>query len=119
MIGINIKKEMEKERLQMEWMAFVPQLERDVREGVRFYRQDDALIIDLSSEKSVRYELKKRQIIRSVKNQGDSHFRGNMLVLQDVYYAVFLPETEGVFVDIGLQGWYTHLDFLLFLSKRG
>lgn len=115
---LSIKEGMERERLQMEWLAFVPQLERDIRQGVRFYQQDGAFIIDLVSKESVRYELKKRQIIRSVKKQGEDRFRGNMLMMQDVYYALFLPQQQGIMVDVGLQGWHTHLDFSLFLAKR-
>jgi len=115
---MSIKEGMEKERLQMEWMAFVPQLERDVRQGTHFRLQDGSLIIDLDSQESVRYELNDRRIIRSVKNKGATSYRGTTLVLQDVYYAMFLPEPRGVMVDIGMQGWHTHRDFALFLAKR-
>lgn len=113
-----IKEMIHHSRLEMDYLSFLVWLEKDVQKGVRFQEENGLLYIEQEQEVIVRYSLKDRRLIRSVKKPEEKDFRGTTIVLDNVYYAHFLPDGKGVKFNVGLQNWYTHQEFESYFSKR-
>jgi hypothetical protein len=113
-----IKEMIHHSRLEMDYLSFLVWLEKDVQKGVHFRETDGVLYIEQDQQVMIRYMLKDRRLIRSVKKPEDKGFRGTTIVLNHVYYAHFLPDGNGVKSDVGLQNWYAHQEFQTYFSKR-
>lgn len=112
------KKMMGQERLQMEYLAFNAWVQDELRQGNHFRLQGGALLFDLPTGETVRYEVKKRQVIRSVKAKGESRFKGTTIILRHVYFIAFIPGEKEVAIDIGLQNWHASLDLRVTIAGR-
>lgn len=112
------KKMVNREQLQMEYMAFHAFMMREINQATRFRLQGKDVIVDLPTGESIRYQFKKRQIMRSVKRCGEMHYLGTTIVLQHVYFCAIVPDENGVYIDVGLQNWYSSLDLNTYIGKR-
>ncbi|WP_124727764.1 hypothetical protein [Staphylospora marina] len=113
-----IGKQAGRQRLEAEVLSFVPLLEQDVKRASHFRKEGEALVIGFPDGSSVRYEHRNRRLIRSVKEPTDSSFGGTMIVLDNVYFAAWMPDDRGVEVELGLQNWTSSMDVTLYLSER-
>ncbi|SEN06514.1 hypothetical protein [Lihuaxuella thermophila] len=113
-----LKKMMGQERLQMEYLAFHAWVQDELRQGSRFRLQGGAMLFDLPTGETVRYEVKKRQVIRSVKAKGETTFKGMTIILRHVYFIAFVPGKKEVVIDVGLQNWHASLDFSVTVAER-
>lgn len=113
-----IKEMIHHSRLEMDYLSFLIWLEKDVQKGVRFQEKNGLLYIEQDQNVIIRYSLKDRRLIRSVKKTEEKEFRGTTIVLDDVYYAHFLPDEKGVKFHVGLQNWHSHQEFEAYFSKR-
>lgn len=112
------RKLMSREELQMEYRIFHASLASEIAQATRLSLEGKNLVLDFPTGESARYEFKKRQLIRSVRRPGDMVFRGVTIVLQHVYFSTLVPDENGVYVDVGLQNWYSHLDLSTYIGKR-
>lgn len=107
-----------KTRMHLDYLSFSAWIEKDIQKGVSFEEKDGSLYILTPDQTLIRYHLQDRKLIRSVQTQGESRFRGTMIVLKDVYYAIFLPDIKGVGLDVGMQNWYAYQEFSTYFSAR-
>lgn len=111
------KKYMAQERLQMEFISFQMFVQNELKKGQDFSLRNGGLEIRLPTE-VVRYEQKKREIIRSVKAPNEKQFKGYTILLQHVYLASFIPDQAGVTMEIGMQNWLASIDVTTYVGKR-
>lgn len=107
-----------KTRIQLDYLSFLAWIEKDIKKGVYFQEEEGSLYIHTPDQTIIRYYLRDRKLIRSVQEHGENQPRGTTIVLQDVYYALFLPDKKGVGLDVGLQNWYAHQEFATYFSAR-
>lgn len=107
-----------KTRMHLDYLSFLAWIEKDIQKGVYFQEEEGSLYIHTPDQTMIRYHLQDRKLIRSVQSQGEKRPRGTMIVLKDVYYAIFLPDIKGVGLDVGLQNWYAHQEFATYFSAR-
>lgn len=112
----DLKEMMDRKRLQMEWIAFYRFAKKEIAKGSHFQYQYPALVFQLPDGMHVKYEQKKRWLVRSVRGRGQSLFKGNTIVLQQVYQSVFVPRGEGVYMEVQLQAWYATAKMHTFFS---
>ncbi|WP_131924095.1 hypothetical protein [Hazenella coriacea] len=94
-------------------------VQEEIKQGKGFHTdQQQALIFDLSNGDQIRYQLKGRKIIRSVKVKGENTFQGYTVLMNHVYMVVFIPDQNRVTFDIGLQNWHTSLEIMTTISGR-
>ncbi|RAL25920.1 hypothetical protein DL897_07540 [Thermoflavimicrobium daqui] len=113
-----VKQMMGQARLSMEYQQFLHDFQDEVKQGTNFRTVQGALLFDLPTGDTVRYELKKRQIIRSIKKEDEVRFQGRTILLSHVYFVLFKPERSGVSLEIGLQNWYADFEMKIFIYGR-
>lgn len=112
-------KEMDgKERLEMESMVFSDYIHKELKQGSHFQLDHGSLYFQLETGETICYRYKNRQVIRSVRANGGAGFKGNTILLQDVYFIAFIPDQSGVKMEIGLQNWNASLDFSTYVAGR-
>ncbi|MGI6475288.1 MAG: hypothetical protein ACOX0J_13945 [Thermoactinomyces vulgaris] len=72
-----IKEMIHHSRLEMDYLSFLVWLEKDVQKGVHFRETDGVLYIEQDQQVMIRYMLKDRRLIRSVKKPEDKGFQGH------------------------------------------
>ncbi|MBH8597453.1 hypothetical protein [Thermoactinomyces sp. CICC 10523] len=107
-----------KERLVMESMAFSGYIHQELKQGSHFRMDNGSLYFQLPNGDTVCYRHQKRRVIRSVRAQGETAFKGNTILLQDVYYIAFVPDPVGVGMKIGMQNWNASLDWSTYVAGR-
>ncbi|MCS1350547.1 hypothetical protein [Mechercharimyces sp. CAU 1602] len=124
-LGWIVEKEMKemmgRQRLEVAWDTFYGDLYEEIGEGSDF-RLDERgdFHFELGDGRRVRYrqDSRTRSVVREVKRVNESHYKGRTVLLQEVYYAAFVPMQEGVYVDIGLQNWTADLEINTFIRSR-
>lgn len=115
----SLKKQIGRVQLQMEANAFVSDIRDEIRGAVRVRSgTDGALWLDRPDGSIVRYQLKKRRVIRDVCHPGERSFSGTTVLLHEVYFLSFVPAEDGVKVEVGLQNWYADLEVFTFVRLR-
>jgi hypothetical protein len=115
----SLKKQIGREQLQMEANAFVSDIRDEIRGAVRVRSgTDGALWLDRPEGSIVRYQLKKRRVIRNVRHPGERSFSGTTVLLHEVYFLSFVPVEDGVKVEVGLQNWYADEEVVTFVRCR-
>ncbi|SFJ07158.1 Putative Competence protein ComGF [Thermoflavimicrobium dichotomicum] len=102
----------------MEYRAFLSYVQNEVKQGAHFRTENGALLFELPSGETIRYEQKNRQVIRRVKKANEKHFKGTMILLQHVYLILFIPDKSGVLLDVGLQSWSADLEMKIYIHGR-
>lgn len=119
MVEAEMKKAMGREQLQEEASAFVSDARDELRRGYHFRLSPEGwLLFELPTGETIRYKHDNRRVIRSVRKPGETRFSGTTVLLQDVYYAGFYPDEEGVWLDLGLQNWYADLNVKTYVRGR-
>jgi len=116
-LNFSIKKIINRNALALQYLSFISWFEKEVKEGRDFKVQDNSLTFFLPNNSLVKYELKKRKIFRSVYNSKDRCFKGVTILLDNVYYVIFLNYKNGVYIDLGLQNWYTTIEFSKYIRS--
>jgi hypothetical protein len=106
------------EQLMTTYTAFISFIQNDLKQGRNFHSEHGALFFQLPSGKMIKYELKRRQVIRSVKKPGEKKFKGHMVLLQEVYMVLFIPDAAGVRVEVGMQNWHADLYMKTYIHGR-
>lgn len=97
------QKVMDDQRLQMEWLTCYTWMQKEIKQGIHFRTKDEALLFDLPTGETIRYQWKAGKIIRQVKSPAEADFRGYTLLLQHVEAFRFIPKNDGVLVAFSLQ----------------
>jgi hypothetical protein len=115
----SLKKQIGREQLQMEANVFVSDIRDEIRRAVRVRSGTEGdLWLDRPDGSIVRYQLKKRRVIRDVRHPGKRSFSGTTVLLHEVYFLSFVPVEDGVKVEVGLQNWYADLEMFTFVRCR-
>lgn len=119
MVETELKKAMGRQQLQEEAIAFVSDVRDELRRGSDFRLSPEGwLLLDLPTGETIRYKHDRRRVIRSVRKPGETRFSGTTVLLQEVYYAGFYPDGDGVWLDLGLQNWYGDLKVTTYVRGR-
>lgn len=119
MLEAEMKKGMGRQQLQEEASAFLSDARDELRRGFRFRLSPEGwLLFDLPTGEIVRYKHDRRRVIRGVRKPGESRFSGTTVLLQEVYYAGFYPDGDGVWLDLGMQNWYADLKVKTYVRGR-
>lgn len=102
----------------MEYMSFMAQFQDEVKQGSHFGSDGRVLWFDVPTGETIRYQLEKRELIRSVRKEGEQTFKGRTMVLQHVYFISFVAEQGEVIIDLGLQNWYRSLEVKTTIKGR-
>lgn len=94
---------MNEQRLQMEWLSCYTWMQKEIKQGVHFRTQGEALLFDLPTGETVRYQWKDGKMIRQVKSATEPNFQGYTLLLQHVKAFRLIPKNHGVWVAFTLQ----------------
>ncbi|MGI6127292.1 MAG: hypothetical protein ACOYEF_10010 [Planifilum sp.] len=118
-VEAEVKKAVGRQQLQEEASAFITDVRDELRRGSDFRMTSEGwLLLDLPTGETIRYKHDRRRVIRSVRKPGESRFSGTTVLLQEVYYASFTPDKQGVWLDLGLQNWYSDLDVKTYVRGR-
>lgn len=102
-----IKETFWEQQLQMELSAFAMDVRDEIRACTRFrLAGDGALLMDTPAGETIRYRLDRHRIIRSVRAQGESGFKGTTILAHQVSRVRFSPDDAGVSLEISLQNGY-------------
>ncbi|MEW9033601.1 MAG: hypothetical protein AB2404_12905, partial [Planifilum fimeticola] len=119
MVEAEMKEGIGRQQLQEEVSAFVSDVRDELRRGSHFRLSPEGwLLFDLPTGETIRYKHDRRRVIRSVRKPGETRFSGTTVLLQEVYYAGFYPDQDGVWLDLGLQNWYADLNVKTYVRGR-
>lgn len=98
-----VDKQIEEQRLRGEYLTFLSFAQRELKTANQFRVQQGALLFELPTGETVRYEQKKGQIVRQRKQVDSPHFQGHTVLLQYVDQVFFTPDQQGVAMTIYLK----------------
>jgi competence protein ComGF len=98
-----VEKQIVEQRLRGEYLSFLSFAQRELKTGTQFRTDQGALLFELSTGETVRYEQKSSQIIRQVKQVDSPRFQGHTILLQYVDQVFFTPDAQGVTITVHLK----------------
>lgn len=106
------QKLMEHERVQMDWLSCALWMQNEIKKGRHFRLQREALLFELPTGETIRYQWDRGRIVRQVRQDQQSSFQGYMVMLQHVKAFRFYPQSTGVWVAFTFQNNYTVRTFI-------